>query len=182
MATRTLLTLEDILALPDRDDCRYEVEDGELIEVALPRPKHQVATINLAGELFIYLRASPIGRLYPSDTPFLLKTDPITLRGPDAAVILNANLGKVHSEDIIQGAPDLAIEVASPSNRASALLRRVTEFLEAGAAEVWLVYPDAREVHIYSQTEPLRLLRETDFLTSETLLPGFSMPVASIFA
>ena len=102
MATQTLLTLEDLLALPDRDDCRYEVERGELIEVTLPRPKHQIATTNLVIDLGNYFRANPIGRVYTSDTPFLLTRTPITLRGPDVAIILKANLAKVHPDDLIE--------------------------------------------------------------------------------
>ena len=92
-----------------------------------------------------------------------------------------ANLGKVHLDEIIHGAPDIAIEVASPTDRSAALMRRVAEFLEAGASELWLAYRDRNEIHVYSQAEPVRLLTETDTLTSETLLPGLSIPVASIF-
>jgi Uma2 family endonuclease len=143
--------------------------------LALPLPIYQTATVNLSTDLWLYLKANPIGRVYAGATPFVLKDSPMTLRGPDVAIILNAHPGRVHPDEIIRGAPDIAIDVAAPRNRV------VAEYLEAGASEVWLVYPDAREIHIYSQTNPLRLLRKTDTLTSETL-PGFSIPVASVFA
>jgi Uma2 family endonuclease len=180
MATQTLLTLEDVLALPDRDDCRYEVEEGELIEVTLPRPKHQFVATNILGELFIYLRANPVGRVYGSDTPFVLQREPLTLRGPDAAVILNANLARVNPDQIIEGAPDIAVEVFSPSDRRGKFLRKAAEYLEAGAAEVWLLYPDKAEIHVCTQNDPPRVLHADQNLTSESL-PGFSIPIASLF-
>lgn len=180
MATQTLVTLEDVLALPDRDDCRYEVEDGELIEASLPRPQHQVAATNLVIDLGIYLRAHPVGRACASDTPFVLRREPLVLRGPDAAVILNGNLARVQPDQIIEGAPDIAVEVASPSNRPAGMLRRAAEFLEAGALEVWLVWPGRNEIHIHTQDGPPSFLAAADTLTS-ALLPGFAISVASVF-
>ena len=181
MAIQTLLTIEDVLALPDRDDCRYEVEEGELIQLALPLPGRQMVVTNVLGELFSYLRATRVGEVFGPGTPLILKRDPLTLRGPDAAVILNANLGRVKPDEIIEGAPDIAIEVFSPGNRGAQFLRKAAGYLDAGAAEVWLLYPDKSEIHICSQAEPPRVLSTGHDLTSE-LLPGFSAPVAAIFS
>jgi Uma2 family endonuclease len=181
MSARTLLTLEDVLALPDRDDCRYELDEGELVEMTLPRPRHQIAVARLLFQLETYIRMNPVGLILPSDTPFLLRRDPDVLRGPDIAFIRTERAAGIDLDKVIEGAPTLAIEVASPSDRITALLKKVFQYLEAGAAEVWLVLPEPREVHIYTQTESPRIVREPDDLTSKTL-PGFVFSAGSIFA
>ena len=84
-SVRTLLTVEEALQLPDRDDCRYELDEGELIEMTLPRPRHQMIVMRLVYALEHWSRSNGSGTVYPSDTPFLLKRNPDTLRGPDIA-------------------------------------------------------------------------------------------------
>lgn len=84
-------------------------------------------------------------------------------------------------DKFIGGAPDLAIEIISPSERASAIKRKIGQYLEHGAAVVWVVYLDREEVHIYDSTGE-RVLRTGDVLEVPALLPGFSLPLAEIFS
>ena len=173
MLVQTLLTLEDTLALPERDDCRYELDEGELIELPLPRPRHQIIVAKLQFSLQLYVVTNPIGIVMPSDTPFLLQRDPDVLRGPDIALV------RSEAAEIITGATSLAVEVAPPSDRMTTLLKKIFQYLEVGSEEVWLVMPESREVQIYTQTD-VRTVRGTDELTSG-MLPGFTIPVASLF-
>ena len=181
MPVRTLLTVEDLLALPDRDDCRYELDEGELIELPLPRPRHQVAVGRLFVELTLYVRLNPIGLVLASDTPFVLGREPDTLRGPDIAFVTNDQAAKIDLDKVIGFAPTLAVEVASPSDRMNALLKKVSQYLEAGSVEVWLVLPANREIHVYTQNDPPRIVHAEKRLTSD-LLPGFEVLAGSIFA
>ncbi len=87
---------------------------------------------------------------------------------------------KMDLDHVITSAPDLAVEVASPSDRMTPLLKKIFRYLEVGSEEVWLVMPGNREVQIYTQTD-VRTVRGTDELPS-AMLPGFTMPVASLFA
>ena len=180
-SVRTLLTVEEALQLPDRDDCRYELDEGDLIEMTLPRMPHQivVARINYAMEHWV--RNSKAGMVLPSDTPFLLRRKPDVLRGPDVAYVTSDRFQScVNREGMFVGAPDLAVEVASPSDRITALLKKVFQYLEGGSAEVWLVMPASKEVHVYTQTESPRILRVGEVLNSP-LLPGFSQSIQEIF-
>ena len=83
--------------------------------------------------------------------------------------------------DYIQGAPDIAVEVISPSDSASHLQKKVGEYLDAGSHAVWVVYPDTREVHVFGPTGAVRVLKGADTLEIPDLLPGLSIPLAAIF-
>jgi Uma2 family endonuclease len=80
------------------------------------------------------------------------------------------------------GAPDLAIEVASPGDTPPDLLRRVSQYLKAGSRVVWVVYPTAREVHVFEASGAVRVLRSGESLEAPELLPGFSLPLDELFA
>ena len=174
------MTLEEALALPDRDDCRYELDEGALIETPLPLPRHQMVVMNLLYPLATWAKSSGKGVLFPSDTPFLLQRSPDTLRGPDIALVSNERVETTDMDWVFEGAPNLAVEVASPSDRISALLKKTSQYLEAGAEEVWLIMPASREIHVYRPDESPRILRTGEILESR-LLPGFALPVAEIF-
>lgn len=179
-SVRTLLTVEDALRLPDRDDCRYELDEGVLIELTLPRPRHQMVVIRFGYALEHWCRSLGSGCAYPSDTPFLLHRNPDTLRGPDIAWLRPERAATVQADWVIEGAPDLAIEVASPSDRITALLKKVSQYLEAGSEEVWLVMPSGKEIHVYRSDRSPRILRTGQTIESP-LLSGFSLTVDEIF-
>lgn len=82
---------------------------------------------------------------------------------------------------MIPGAPDLAVEVLSPSNRVSETHAKVADYLAAGTTLVWVVDGKAREVHSYRHLLEPEVLTGADALVAEDLLPGFSTPVATIF-
>ena len=82
----------------------------------------------------------------------------------------------------IEGAPDLAIEVLSPSDTAEAMRCKMKQYFAAGARAVWLVYPESREVEVWeSASGQARVQGEKDTLTQDSLLPGFSLAVNAIF-
>ena len=87
----------------------------------------------------------------------------------------------VKLDGVTVGAPDLAVEVASPSDRISALLKKVFQYLEAGSQEVWLVMPSGKEIHVYRADESPRIVRMGETIESP-LLPGFSLQPNEIFA
>ena len=80
------------------------------------------------------------------------------------------------------GAPDLAVEVLSPSDRAGDVLAKVQDWLNAGTAAVWVVDPKTQTVTIYGADRKAAILTSTDTLSGGDLLPGFSVPVAELFA
>jgi Uma2 family endonuclease len=85
------------------------------------------------------------------------------------------------SASFFDGAPDLAIEVVSPSNRPSNLLQKIAELLAAGTQRVWVVYPLTRTVAEHTSEGDLRIYNAEEVLTAPDLLPGFMLPVARVF-
>jgi Uma2 family endonuclease len=152
MATRTTLTLDQFRELPEREDgTNYELSQGELITLPPPGYKHGAIMISIAALLKNTLpKADYI--VAGGDAGFLLDPNPeaATVRGADVAVNRRMDVGENLPTGWFPGAPLLAIEVVSPSNTAKDMQLKVKQYLEGGALEVWLVYPDTRTLYVYS--------------------------------
>lgn len=149
MATKTVLTLEQFMALPEReeDGTHYELSEGELIKLPPPGSLHAL----VVGNITILLGGLLSGGDYlvlAGDAGFLLRDDAgiATVRGADIAVIHR----KVIPAGWIQGGPVVAVEVVSAGNKASDMQLKVKQYLKAGSLEVWLVYPETQTVYVYS--------------------------------
>jgi Uma2 family endonuclease len=179
MSVRTLLTVEEFERLPD-DDLRHELDEGELLTMAPASDEHG----DVEGEFFYRLRdhakKHSLGRVFPGDTGFRLT--PHTVRSPDAAFVTKERLGPGYHGTFFPGAPDLALEVFSPSDSVPQLMRKVRQYLEHGCRVVWVVYPQTRQVHVFEAGGPDRILNADDILDAPGLLPGFSVPVAEFFS
>ena len=174
------MTVEEFDRLQEPEELRYELDEGELIEMTKPKYNpHNRIVMAFTRALLAYLDTNPIGEVLTSDNLFVL--GPTTKRIPDLSFLTTARVHQIGDGDI-QGAPDLAIEVLSPSDTAAAMRRKVKQYFAAGAKVVWLVYPDSREVEVWeSAAGPGHVLGEQDTLSGGGLLPGFSMQVKSIF-
>jgi Uma2 family endonuclease len=154
MATRTTLTLDQFIALPERGDgTNYELSHGELITLPPLGYRHGALVMRI-GALLLYSLDPKEYSVTGADSGFLLDPDPeaATLRGADVAVNRRRDVGENLPTGWFRGAPMLAVEVVSPSNTAKDMQLKVKEYLEAGALEVWLVYPDTRTIYLFSAT------------------------------
>ena len=104
------------------------------------------------------------------------------MRAPDVAFVRADRLPAAPVKGFFPGPPDLAVEVLSPDDRASAVLDEVHDWLRSGCQAVWIVDPGKRTITTYRNSKPIAALNETDVLSGEDVLPGFSFPVAEIFA
>lgn len=105
-----------------------------------------------------------------------------TVRGPDLAVVRKELAENLHPSGFLRGAPDLAVEVVSPSNRASEFQEKVGEYLDAGASLVWVIYPGTHTVAVHASPEEARFLGEGDALMGSDLLPRLRVPVVEVFS
>jgi Uma2 family endonuclease len=178
MATRTLLTIEQFDQLPEREDVIYELDEGELITMARPRARHNLVRESAARHIGNFVEDRHLGRVL-AETEFALSED--TVRIPDVAFLTSEQMNRINLDQLITGAPTLAIEVVSPNDLAEDLARKIDQYLAAGSKAVWVIYPKAREVHIF-RAGGVTVLRGADaVLEDPEILPGFSLPLAALF-
>lgn len=103
------------------------------------------------------------------------------MRQPDVSFISLDRLPHLPAEDYISGAPDLAIEVVSPSDTAEDLNRKINQYLAAGGVKVWAAYPRTRQIHVSEKDRPTTILSGDDALTEPGLFPGWSVRVSELF-
>lgn len=148
MAATTSITGAQFDAMPYEEGRRWELVDGELISVPSPTWEHQEFVLRIQLALRRYLETSQINGLAGQDVEFAM-TDNDRVR-PDVCVLLGDNARRLDpTKTPIPGAPDIAIEVISPSERAFESEAKVRAYLRGGTAEVWQVYPQSRTVQIH---------------------------------
>jgi Uma2 family endonuclease len=183
MTTATqLMTAEELIRLP-RGQFRYDLVKGELITMAPAGEEHGAVTVNLTVPLAQHVKTHNLGRVYSAETGFKVESNPDTVLGPDIAFVSREKLevtgiGKGYR----QGAPDLAVEVISPSESKSQSEQKAFRYLSAGTRLVWLVKPQTHSVIVYRSASDVTVLNEGDQLKGEDVVPGFSFSVREIFA
>lgn len=178
-----LMTADELLAMPD-DGFVYELIKGELIKVSPPPGyEHGIVAMNIAGPLYEYIKKKNLGKVCAAETGFLLEQNPDTVRAADAAFVRRERVdqaGPVKGYWI--GAPDLAVEVVSPSDTIRRVEGKVAQWLEAGTRLLWVVSPRLRTVTVYRSRTDIEILTEKDTLDGGEVVPGFQVEVAEIFA
>jgi len=173
-------TDEEFMALPDGD--RYELVNGELIIVGNSGMEHGNLGAFLCGLLEIYARRNKLGLTFDSSTAFTMKTG--NKRSPDVSFVAKDRLRglKKLPKGFFQGAPDLAVEIISPSNTFDEIHTKIVEYFDSGSKLVWVIHPDEESVLVYHKPQPDKLLQRSDSLDGETIIPGFTVPLAELFA
>jgi len=138
----------------------------------------------VAGEIFAHLRehvrTSSLGGVFTTDVGFILFDDRAVVRSPDVAFVRRERLPEL-TDGFVPMAPDLAVEVLSPSDRIPDAMSKVAMYLQAGVRLVWLVDPLQRSVNVFSPDASPKTLIESDVLDGSSVLPGFSIPLVEIF-
>ena len=183
MTTKTRLTADDLWRLGE-GDIRRELVDGEVIEMAPVGGVHGEITGRIYRTLAEHVDRYGGGKVLVGDVGFVLNLphDPERVRAPDVAFVSSQILpGGRLPQGFLHGAPDLAVEVLSPSDNPVDVQQKVRDYLEAGARLVWVVAPQAKAVTVYRADGSARLLREQEHLEGEDLLPGLAIPLAEVF-
>lgn len=171
----------EFMALPD-DGHRYEIMDGELIDMGNSGALHGYVCSLLVMSLMSYVLPKKLGVILDSSTAFKMKNG--NKRAPDVSFFAKERLQGITElpTGFLDGAPDLVVEVLSPGNTVEEIDRKLVEYFENGARLVWVISPNQHYVLVYrSAQEPDRLLKSIDFLDGEDVIPGFTLPVTSLF-
>ena len=175
------VTFEEFQKLQqDQEAIRYELDEGELIEMTPASYEHNRIRGRIEQWLREYPEAQNLGEVV-AEMDFRLSSG--VVRTPDVSFITAKHLQDIHPKDaLLQGAPALAVEIISPSNTASEIVRKRSQYLAAGCQAVWVIYPEQREIEIFRPDDRPLILGEQDSLTDERLFPGLSLPLTYIFA
>ena len=172
---------EQLLAMP-ADGWRYELVEGELRRMAPAGHEHGRVTLNLTWRLGQHVSTHRLGTVFAAETGFLIKRDPDTVRAPDVAFIAAGRADAARNvRGYFPGAPDLVVEVVSPSDTFSDVEEKVFEWLGAGSVAVVVVDPRRRRVTLNRSEQDIRVLGEGDTLDLSFVLPDFSIPVTQLF-
>ncbi len=174
-----LYTAEDLENMPD-DGKTYELHNGVLIEV----PGSAFKQTRLAAWI-IYLLTTFVeerklgGTVTSSDGTFALSK--YNTRIPDVAYVTAENAARQDQDHYAQGAPDLAIEVVSPSNSGTEMQQRAGEYINAGSRLVWIVNATKRSIDVYRAGGTRTVLGMDDVIDGADVLPGLALPIRRIF-
>jgi len=174
------MTIDAFEQLPD-DGNRYELVDGELERMPPTGEVHGDVDRQFIWLLESHIRPRGIEKLFV-ETSFVLSPDRQTVRQPDIAF--------VHAERLLQDrdrersvrlAPDLVIEIVSPSDRRSAVVAKAHEYLSCGVRLVWTVDPPSRTITVFRIDGTNDVLGRDDTIDGEDVLPGFRAALRDIF-
>lgn len=180
--TTKLLTAAEFAARPDpADGSKEELVRGEVITMPPPGFLHGLVQGTVAFLLITFARASGLGRV-TVESGTVTEHDPDSVRGPDVAFW---SFSRVPADQVPESypdvAPDLCVEVKSPSNTPAKTTSKVREYFKSGVRLVWVIDPEERTVTVYRKPGRGEVFWEDDTITGEAVLPGFSRPVAEFF-
>jgi Uma2 family endonuclease len=179
--TQHLLTAEEFAVLPGSDDVRHELIRG-VMSVQEPRPSiwHGWIQHKIGHLLYDCVAPRKLG-LVAVDPGFVLERRPDTVRAPDVCFVRVQRIPSGSTPPFLEGAPDLAVEVLSPSNTKREMALKVAQYLGTGARLVWLVDSEEQSITVHRLDHDPEILNVGDQLSGHDVLPGFQCPVAEVF-
>jgi Uma2 family endonuclease len=177
-ASKKAWTDAELMALP-KDGRKYELVHG-VLEMPPSEFWSERVGLSFGGKIDHYASKHDLGECSGANGGYRL--DPDTLLAPDVGFLSNATLDRIGPfEGFVPGAPDLAVEVLSPSDRWLAVTEKVQTYLRHGTKLVWVLNPRELSVYVYRSNGESVVLREDDVLSGEDVLPGYSISVRDIF-
>lgn len=179
--SQELLTAEQFAALPACERSQ-ELIAGQVITMPSPLTPHGQVIFNIAFLLKLYLKEHDIGRAWGAESGLVTSREPDSVRGMDAAFCSYARWPKGEPQKgYAQIAPELVIEVLSPDDRWPRVLRKITEYFDAGVIVVCTVDPEVQTVQIHTDNASSTILRRDDEFALPEIMPGFHCQVSEFF-
>jgi Uma2 family endonuclease len=186
--THKPITEADMLAVLNQERYSHlEIVAGEWVggeEAPMTGEEHGAISAALQAILYTYVRSKKLGRVYPADLIYVLsgdETDIRVTRKPDISFVSTARLKTEDRDKPYYQAPDVAIEVVSPSEAIGETRAKINDYLQYGTKQVWVVYPKTKQVEVYKPDGTSRTYNADDTLPGGDVLPGFKVQVAEIF-
>ena len=175
-----LFTADDILKLGDIGRC--ELLEGRLTMMSPAGARHGRVAMRIGRRLAQHVEAKALGEVSAAETGFVIERNPDTVRAPDVGFVAASRIPSSGAPDSFWPfAPDLAVEVVSPSDGWAEVVRKAHAWLNAGTTLVWIVDPETRTVHVYRKSHDVRELTDDGVLDGGDVVPGFAVPVRELF-
>ncbi len=176
-----LMTADELLAMPD-DGGIYELVRGELISMSPSAYLPAVVAGRTLATLGGFVLSRRLGEVGTAEGGFYLFRDPDTVRAPDVWFVRASRvLTGEATRHFFGGAPDLAIEILSPSDRYVDVMAKVCEYIAAGSELVWVIDPFGRTAAVFGANRRAELLDEDGMLNGGDVIPGFSVALRDLF-
>jgi Uma2 family endonuclease len=159
----------------------WELIDGRVVPMSPAGARHAHVVARVTRALAAFVEAHRLGVVLAGDAGFILRRNPDTVRGPDVAFVTAARLPGRPPAEFLEGAPDLAIEVNSPSDSWKAADKKAGEFIAAGARAVWAIDPGGETAKVYTR-EGARILARGDALACPELLGEFELRLPDLWS
>jgi Uma2 family endonuclease len=180
--TTKLLTAEEFSRMPDPEDgSKQELVEGVIEMTPPPSFYHGLCCLEIGSLLKQYIRTHNLGYITSNDSGVILHRDPDTVRGPDLAFWSRERLPTIPREGYVEIVPDLVVEVLSPSDIFTKVLRKVQMYHDAGVQLVWVLVPEDRSVSVHLRGNAYRVLTEAETLSGADVLRGFTCTVRDLF-
>ncbi|MCC6124412.1 MAG: Uma2 family endonuclease [Pirellulales bacterium] len=176
---RTITTAAQLLQTPGLGRC--ELVRGVFIEMSPAGFMHGRLAARVARILLDFVESRSLGEITGAETGFYIERNPDTVRAPDVGFIRADRLPTKKLSGFFDGPPDLAVEILSPSDRASEVIAKVQEWLHAGCKAVWIVDPETETITVHESKNRIFELSKGDTLSGGDVLPGFGVLVRDIF-
>jgi Uma2 family endonuclease len=173
--TTRSITADELLRLPN-DGRRYELVRGELRVNPPAGWRHGSVGARVAMLVGRYVDSKRLG-LVLTESGYLLATGPDTVRGPDVSFIAQARVRAAGGAAYFEGAPDLAVEILSPSNRRRDVEEKIGEYFAAGGRMAWVVDPKQVHLTVHRPGDAPVTLDAEDTVDGGDVLPGFTCGV-----
>lgn len=174
------MTGEELLRKPWMNPC--ELVGGRIVRMTPTNPTHGRIEVNVAVALSRFVRTQNLGVVMAGEVGVFTTRNPDTVRAPDVLFLSHArDAGRTRRDGFLEVAPDLVVEILSPTDRPDTVRRKLDEYLAAGVRLAWVIDPAARTVHVHPASGEPRSLAAGEVLAGADVLPGFALPLDEIF-
>lgn len=179
--SQRITTAKELYELP-ADGYRYELVSGNLHMTSPAGGRHGRLANRISMLLNQHVDANHLGVVFAAETGFLIQTDPDTVFAPDVAFVSLARFKSVANEvQYLPLAPELAIEVLSPSDRFSRVVSKAFAWLDAGTKLVLVIDPDSETIHAYRSRKQIEVFERSEPIDCTNAVSNWTLVVDDVF-
>ena len=174
------VTGAQLLRMPWLNPC--ELVGGRIVRMTPTNPTHGRIEVNVAAALKAFVRTQNLGVVMAGEVGVFTTRNPDTVRAPDVLFLSHERDAlRTRREGFLEVAPDLVVEILSPTDRSDAVRRKLQEYFAAGVRMAWVIDPATRTVSVHRSGGEPRSVTAGEVIAGEDVLPGFELPVDDVF-